>query len=52
MKTVSPSLIDRKNLDLLLKETSRLNEAEGLVRRTVEILFKFTRTTGQRHPIL
>jgi hypothetical protein len=52
MKTASPSLIDLNNLALLLQETTRLNDAEPPMRRAVEILFKFTCTTEQRHPIL
>jgi hypothetical protein len=41
---------DLNNLALLLKATNRLPEAEPLMRRTVQILLKFTRATGHQHP--
>ena len=40
------------NLAQLLKATSRLAEAEPLMRRMVEILVNFTRATGHPHPHL
>jgi nephrocystin-3 len=43
---------DLNNLAQLLKATNRLEEAEPLMRRTLEILLKFTRTTGHPHPHL
>jgi tetratricopeptide (TPR) repeat protein len=44
--------IELNNLAQLLKDTNRLAGAEPLMRRTAEILLKFTRTTGHRHPNL
>lgn len=40
------------NLASLLKATNRLAEAEPLMRRNVEILLKFSATTGHPHPYL
>ena len=40
------------NLGSLLKNINRLAEAEQLMKRSVEILIIFTRTTGQQHPHL
>jgi tetratricopeptide (TPR) repeat protein len=46
-----PSVATRlNNLAELLQDTSRLAEAEPLMRRVVEILEKFERDTGHRHP--
>ena len=42
--------IDLNSLALLLKATNRLAEAEPLYRRAVEILLRFTRDAGHRHP--
>jgi hypothetical protein len=36
----------------LLQNTNRLDEAEPLMRRMVEILLKSTRATGYQHPHL
>ena len=36
----------------MLQATNRLGEAEPLMRRMVEILLKFTQTTGHQHPHL
>lgn len=36
----------------MLQATNRLAEAEPLMRRMVEIFFKFTRATGHPHPNL
>jgi hypothetical protein len=41
-----------KNLDRLLQDANWLDEAEPLMRRCVEILESFTRTTGHEHPQL
>jgi hypothetical protein len=41
---------DLNNLALLFQTTDRLDEAEPLMRRTVEVLLKFTAATG--HPRL
>jgi tetratricopeptide (TPR) repeat protein len=40
------------NLALLLQATDRLGEAEPLSRRHLEILLKFTHSTGHEHPHL
>ena len=37
------------NLSLLLAATNRHSEAEPLLRRTVEIVLKFTAATGHHH---
>mgnify|MGYP002685705503 CR=1 FL=1 len=44
--------IDLNNLAGLLQDTNRLEEAEPLMRRNVEIFLKFTRNTGHAHPHL
>jgi hypothetical protein len=43
---------DLNNLAQLLKHTTRLAEAEPLMRRALLILLKFTRETGHIHPRL
>ena len=43
---------DLNNLAQLLKATNRLAKAEPLMRRVVEIVLQFTRTTGHQHPHL
>ena len=43
---------DLNTLAQLLKVTNRLAEAKPLLRRGLEILFHFTRTTGHMHPHL
>jgi hypothetical protein len=44
--------IPLNNLALLLQARSRLGEAEVLSRRHLEILLKFTHSTGHEHPNL
>ena len=41
---------DLNNLAALLKDTNRLDEAEPLMRRVVEIFRDFGRSTGHEHP--
>ncbi len=36
----------------MLQDTNRLDEAEPLMRRMLEIFWKFTRATGHQHPNL
>ena len=43
---------DLNNLAMLLKDTNRIGEAEPLMLRQLEILWKFTRDTGHEHPNL
>ncbi len=43
---------DLNNLALLLQATSRLGEAEPLMRRHLVIFLEFTRRTGYEHPRL
>jgi hypothetical protein len=42
--------IDLNNLAQLLKATNRPDEAEPLLRRTVQIWIEFQRRTGYEHP--
>jgi len=44
--------IDLNNLAQLLQATNRLEEAEPLSRRSVEILLRFGAATGHEHPHL
>jgi hypothetical protein len=41
---------DLNNLAWLLQDTSRLGEAEPLIRRALAILLSFQRYTGHAHP--
>ena len=46
-----PTMATRlSNLAMLLKNTNRIEEAEPLMRRSLEILDTFRRQTGHEHP--
>ena len=49
----SPAIApDLNNLAQLLGETGKFNEAEPLMRRALDIVWKFTRDNGYEHPHL